>query len=161
MNLYEIAAQYRAILEAIDAGEMTAEELQDTLEGAEGTLEDKLQNCVLWMREQEAESAAFKHEIDRLQGRKKVADNRAAKMKEWVRLALEVAGKDKVKTQLVSVSFGKPTVRTLVDNPDLLPSGMTDVVIKPRSAEIKAALESGKDVSGARLEQGPRRLTIR
>lgn len=161
MNLYEIASQYRDILDAIEAGEMTAEELQDTLEGAEGTLEDKLQNCVLWMREQEAEAAAFKHEIDRLQDRKKSADNRAARMKEWVRLALEVAGKDKIKTQLVSVSLGKPTVRTVVDSPDLLPADMKDIVIKPRSAEIKAALEAGKEVPGARLEQGQKRLTIR
>jgi len=161
MNLYEIAAQYRAILEAIDAGEMTAEELQDTLEGAEGTLEDKLQNCVLWMREQEAEAAAFKHEIDRLQDRKKAADNRAARMKEWVRLALEIAGKDKIKTQLVSASLGKPSVRTVVDNAELLPLDMTELVTKPRTADIKAALDSGEDVPGARLEHGPRRLTIR
>jgi hypothetical protein len=40
-NLFDLSAEQRKIMEAIEAGELSPEDAKDTLEGAEGALNDR------------------------------------------------------------------------------------------------------------------------
>ena len=61
----------------------------------------------------------------------------------------------------VSLCEGKTAVR--IENENILPVDLVEIVevTRPKTAEIKARIESGEDVPGATVERGESYVTIR
>lgn len=74
---------------------------------------------------------------------------------------LLAADLDKVTLPEATVSITKPRTKCVIDDVNELPQGFYAVERKPKTAEIKAALEAGDEVPGARLELGDDGLMVR
>ena len=85
------------------------------------------------------------------------ADGANALMKSLL-LAADV---DKVTLPEATVSITKPRTKCVIDDVNELPQGFYQTERKALTSEIKAELEAGRDVPGARLELGQEGLMVR
>lgn len=144
MKLYEID---EAILACIDTetGEIIDEARLDELEIEYNT---KIENVGLWIKDLNAEAKAIKEEVDSLNGRRKVVENKANSLKEYLRYALDG---QKFKTPKLSVSYRKSKSVNIVSQEaipeEYLKSGEPTV----NKTEVKKAIEQGQVVPGAEI----------
>lgn len=159
-KLYELTEDYNNLLQMVDSGEFSADEIAETLSGVKGMIEDKLQATVCVIKEMEAEAKKFDDEIKRMSEIKKSYSNTAIRLKEYIRFEMEKSGIYKSKG-LFSISLGKPSIVVEVTNIDTLPDKFKKVSISADKSAIGAALKLGEDISGAKYSEGSKRLTIR
>lgn len=153
MKLYEINEQLESLLmlesgNYVDTttGEILTKEAVDALQMERET---KIENCLLFVKNMNAEADMIKAEIDNLTARMKACKNKADWCKNYV--VNELAG-EKFKTAKVSVTYRKSEAvelqGLLIDVPNQY--------LKFKEAElnktaIKAALKAGEDVPGCVL----------
>jgi hypothetical protein len=158
MNLFEMTAQQRRMLEEIESGELSEELAKDTLEGADGEIKDKLSDYCHVNRNLTYQLTAIDAELDRLTAL------RAKKKNEiWVMIGLDNMGKKKLDTGLfkLSVRSGSKSVQ-IVDSEKLSDEFIqTKVTFSPDKRSIKERLKAGEDVAGAVMVTGERSLSIK
>ena len=76
-TLYELTEEYRQLLEMMEDDTVDPEVLQDTLEGVDGEIEAKADNCAKLIRELNGVTSVINEEIERLKARKDVISNNA------------------------------------------------------------------------------------
>lgn len=151
MKLYEINEQLENLLmigdEYVDTttGEVLTKEIVDELNMAK---EEKIEGCILFVKNMNAEAAAIKEEIDKLTARMKTCKNKAEWCKEYVQNFLDG---EKFKTAKVQVSYGKSVAVEIDIDAEDLPREFVTVEYKPDKKAIKDALQSGVTVEGARI----------
>ena len=158
MKLYEIVDSINSLLEAED---LSPQAIDDTLEGLELSLVDKGRNIAALRQNWLSTERAIGDEIKRLQERKKVFANRRAALEEYLRFNMERSGIEKIESPEFSITLGKPTEVVEIDDAVALPDEFIVIKRTPAKAEIKRALANGKEVRGARLAEGKRRLIIK
>jgi len=162
--LYVLTNQYLELAEKLADGDFDAQTIADTIEasGISDELAVKAQGIEFVARGAEAHHAAIDAEIARLTAlkahRQKVADGLRAYLKD----NMERAGIEKIECPLFRLTIKKnPPSVELLDTSELpaefwrTPEPKPPVAA-PDKAAIKAALQDGKDVPGARLNQGTR-----
>lgn len=151
MNLYEINnAITQAIAEYTDEnGEITEKGLE-TLSALEMEKERKIENIALWIKDLESENSAIKSEIDSFKTRLRINENKIDTLKNWLMKATE--GR-KFSTPKCVVSFRTSTAIEIT-NIDEIPEAFVRqrAEITPDKAKIKAVLQSGGFIRGAKLE---------
>jgi len=162
--LYVLTNQYLELAEKLADGDFDAQTIADTIEasGISDELAVKAQGIEFVARGAEAHHAAIDAEIARLTAlkahRQKVADGLRAYLKD----NMERAGIEKIECPLFKLSIKKNPPSVEVIDPLSLPAEFwltpepKPPVAAPDKAAIKAALQDGKDVPGARLNQGTR-----
>lgn len=159
MTLYQLTEEYQQLLALAEDPDIDPQLFEDTLEGLSGELEDKADGYARVIRQIEGDSAALKAEIDRLTARKRAADNSIARMKEALKMAMIVAGKPKIKTELFSFCVQKNPARVVIDDPAKIPAGFL-IPQEPKidTAAIKNSLKDADEhvfwKGVAHLEQG-------
>ena len=159
MKLYEIAADYENLLNAIEAGEIPEEAIADTLESVVSLLEDKADNIACAIKNLLAEAKAIKAEEDNLAERRKQKEKTAKSMKAYLGEVLLRSGYTKLETARNKLSFRKSEKVhiedeekfiswALVERDDLL----TYAEPKISLTEIKKALANGEETFGATIE---------
>lgn len=148
MNIYEID---QAILDVVDpeTGEVTDFGALDNLMMARET---KIENVALWYKNLSAEAGAIREEEKSLAERRKSAENKAARLKQYLDDAL--IGQ-KFSTAKVAISFRKSTAVDIPDEEKFIKSGEY-LVPQPPKIDRKAiadALKSGVVVNGASLTE--------
>ncbi|NSE39942.1 siphovirus Gp157 family protein [Dorea longicatena] len=99
-TLYELTEEYRQLLEMMEDDTVDPEVLQDTLEGVDGEIEAKADNCAKLIRELNGVTSVINEEIERLKARKDVISNNADRVKKYLEKAMIDTGKRKFKTAL-------------------------------------------------------------
>ena len=162
--LYVLTNQYLELAEKLADGDFDAQTIADTIEasGIGDELSVKAQGIEFVARGAEAHHAAIDAEIARLTAlkahRQKVADGLRAYLKD----NMERAGIEKIECPLFKLSIKKNPPSVEVIDPLSLPAEFWRTpepkppVAAPDKAAIKAALQDGKNVPGARLNQGTR-----
>ncbi len=162
--LFVLTNQYLELAEKLADGDFDAQTIADTIEasGISDELAVKAQGIEFVARGAEAHHAAIDAEIARLTAlkahRQKVADGLRAYLKD----NMERAGIEKIECPLFKLSIKKnPPSVEVIDQLSLPPEYWRTPepkppVAAPDKAAIKAALQDGKDVPGARLNQGTR-----
>jgi hypothetical protein len=153
MNLYELTDSYLKVLELIENGE---EGLEDTLESINDTIELKADGYARIIRNLEGNVTALKTEIDRLTDRKKSIENSIDRLKENLKQAMIQTGKEKIKTDLFSISVANNPVAVSVINEDLIPRTYFNVkeIVTLDKVRIKDLLKNGQVIAGVELTQG-------
>lgn len=152
MNLYDLAAEYQATLDKIEIDPETGEVLNmDALDAITGAFEEKAEAVACYIKGLLAEEQTIKAEETALCQRRKQAENKAERLKEYLSTALRSAGMDRLKTPRCALSFRRST-QVKITNEDALPDAYirTEIVRKPDKAALKAALKNGL-VMGAEL----------
>lgn len=145
MNLYEIEAEMLTCIS--EDGEVIDLEKLDAL-----TMErnSKVSNIACWIKDLKAEAEAIKAEKQNLDKRQKVAENKAASLREY--LAGFLNG-EKYKDARVSISYRKSTAVQIAEDMDIkrLPEEYLKVTVEPSKTAIKEALTNGVAVEGCTL----------
>ena len=153
MKLYEINQTLERLLELdeerlvdTETGEILSAEQVDELVMAR---EEKIEGCLLFVKNKLAEAEALKAEIEKLTARMKAAKNKADWCKEYVRLELNG---EKFSTAKVAVSYGKSKL-VHIDEESALPEEFvrTKVTVEADKVALKKALEAGVVIPGVEL----------
>ena len=145
----EIISQIETKAELND-GELNDEDLQSLVEAQTQSIE-KLGKLVGYVRWLEGFADTAKQEIQRIQARKKTAENRIAGIKRFLIPYIQQNGPKTVGTNRISLRKSKGVV--LADgfnNPVYCEEVIT---YKPDKKAIKESIEDGIEVKGAALEE--------
>ncbi len=162
MNLYDIADNLRRLADLEQSGEFDDETIQDTLEGLEGDLSAKADQIAKLSKMLDRQADACELEAVRLKDRADKLRKRRESVQEYLQACMHVAGIKRVPSDLFNISIRKiPDVIELDE--ELLPREwlVERVTWRPDKLGIKAAIQSGKTVRGAKLVTDREKLYIR
>lgn len=153
MNLYELTDSYLKVLELIEAGE---ENLDDTLESINDTIEVKAENYAKIIRNLEGNVNMLKAEIERLNSRKKSIEGNIDRLKENLKQAMILTGKEKIKTGLFNITVANNPVALNIFDESKIPENFFtyETIKKMDKSTIKFLLKAGQVIEGAELTQG-------
>ena len=154
-KLYELTQQYQEILNLINEYETDDPAILDTLEAIDDAIDDKLTSAAYIIKTLQAESKALKDEEDRLAKRRKVRDNNAARLKEYIQNALEATGRTKIDGGSITLRLQNNPPSVLIRDDKAIP-GHYLIERQPDIDKkgILADLKEGIEVEGAELKQG-------
>lgn len=156
-KLHELTSAANAIYDKILDDDANLDTLEDTLQCIEGAIEAKAESMVRFVQMLDADSDAISAEIKRLQLRKLARENRADRIKAYLKAQLEQIGKDKITTSLFTVAIQNNPPSLLIDHPEAVPAQYLTLVperYEVNRAALKDALKNGAEVVGCRLERG-------
>ena len=159
--LYELTNSYRDLMLWAESEELDPEALADTLEGIQGTIEEKFENYGKVLRMLAADSDAIKAEEERLHSRRTAIDNNIKRMKEALQNSMELMETDKIKTNLFSfgIQNNPPSVQ-IADGTKIPEVFLIEQEPKIDRKGILEALKGGKEIEGCSIVQS-RGLRIR
>lgn len=162
-KLYELTGQYLEVSALADDPDFPMESIQDTLEGIEGEIADKAQALLQVVASMEGDTTAIDNEINRLQSRKRVIQNRAQSLRDYLYRNMVDSRINKIDCPLFSITLSKPRPMVVVQDERAIPDQYkkTTVVSKPEKADILKALKAGKEVPGCYLGETQRSLIIK
>ena len=160
-SMYELTADYLAVLSMATDSETPPDAITDTLEAISGEIEIKAENSAVIMQELKAEADKIDAEIKRLTARKKALETNADAIKQRVYNAMKTTDKKKFRTTLFSFSIGNNPPKLVIDDESKIPRKyLIPQPAKVDNAKLKEDLKAGKVCSYAHLEQGES-LTIK
>lgn len=158
--LYELARQYRADVEKLADLDMDDQTLADTLEGMTGEIEVKASNVVMFARNLEVTAASIRDAEKQMAARRRAIENRAAGLRKYVLDSMREAGVQKIECQWFRLTVRDNPVAVDIFEAGLIPADYMrqpeQPPAEPDKAAIKAALDAGIDVPGAKLSRGVR-----
>ena len=157
MKLYELTAEYEALISAIENGEIPEEAIEDTLDALEGDIKTKADRVACALKNLDAEISAITAEENRLSVRRKEKQNAYNRLEEYLARELLKVGIDKLETPRNRISFR--TSDKVITTDDFMNFAMTErddlltfPAPKPNLTEIKKALKSGEEIPGATIQ---------
>lgn len=159
-TLYELSSTYLHALETFSDPEadLPAEVMTDTLEALNGEWEDKAVNVVKFIRNLETTAQAIKQAEQAMAHRRKVLEQRAERMKTYVRENMTACGIQRIESPWFMVAVQKNPESVRVTDEGVIPDQYKTVVEtqKVNKTQIKTALKSGMVVPGAELVSSTR-----
>mgnify|MGYP000105758890 CR=1 FL=1 len=159
MKLYELTSDLIE-LENLDLDD---ESIADTLEAVSGEFNDKAVAILKFTENMNSDIESLSHEIKRLQERKKLFENRKARIREYLLYNLEKSGINKIECPFFTASIRKGSESVDIENIELLTDEYVTVEVleKPDKNAIKRDLKAGKEISGAKLVRGANTIIIK
>ena len=154
-TMYELTADYMAVLNMANDPEIPPEAIADTLEGIAGEIEQKAEATAVIMQELTAEADKIKSEEKRLKERRERLENNVDAMKKRLFDAMKTTGKTKFKTTLFSFGIRKNPAKLVVDDESKIPKKyFIPQPAKLDAAKLREELKAGAVRKYAHLEQG-------
>lgn len=160
LTLYEIAAEYRQMVEALMATDNDSQTIADTIEGESYPLEVKARNVAYAIKTLQANADAIKGAEEEMSKRRRAMENRAASIREYLLECLSVAGIQKIECPhfVIKIAANPPSV--VIDDERQIPGEYMKTPEppppQPDKKAIAEALKTGADIPGARLVRGKR-----
>lgn len=155
--LFEMASQYRQLLNTLSDGDFDLTTIQDTIE-ASGLVDDISSKAVgveMVARTIEVHVPAIEAEIERLTALKKQRQNAAKGLRDYLKANMIATGITKIEAPLFKISLRANPPSVDVYEPGLIPASyMTQPATPlpvPNKALIAADIKAGKEIAGARL----------
>ena len=160
LALYQIASEYRQMVEKLMESGDDQQSIADTIEAESYPLEVKAQNVAYAIRNMDVTVEAMNDAIESMIARRNAMQRRAKSIRNYLQHCMEVAGVNKIECPHFAIALRKCPPKVVVFEPGLLP---TDYMTKPQPPEpepdkeaIKQAIKAGKIVPGAQMVQGTR-----
>lgn len=157
MHLYELTDNYRRVWEMVEDDSVNLTVIEETLQSIEGALEEKAGNIVKFIRGMEYDCDAIKAEEKRLADRRKATENRIASIKDYIKVQMESAGLDKIKTPISTIAIQNNPPAVQIEDETKIPAKFITIIPEqhvPDKKQIAAALKAGEEVPGVVLTQG-------
>lgn len=148
-TLYEMTENAKILYELLQAEEIDEQTLADTLEAM--GMDEKLESYGKIIRQMQSDTEMFKAEIDRLQAKKKSADNAVERLKKAVKDFMEASGQEKAKAGPFSFYLSAIQSVSITDEKQLPTDYRIPQPDKIDKNGIKKALKDGVEVAGAEL----------
>ena len=143
-SLYDIDTRLYSLLDE-DTGEIADIE---AFEKIQLEREDKIESIALWVKNLKADVMALKAEKQAFADRQKAAEKKIESLRKLISDAL---GGQNFKTARVALSFRKSSEVQIDDIEELSDEYLRYKAPEPDKAAIKAAINEGKEVAGAKL----------
>jgi hypothetical protein len=155
-HVQRIADDLRAML----GDDFDPDTFLDTLDGETDALDiaDKL---IAEMQAADALADAAKAQADALASRAARLRARSHAHKAQFLPLLDAIGVKKLERPAATISRRQGSMSVQIIDPASIPSQLCKIVATPDKTAIKAQIEAGVDVPGARLERGPDGVTVR
>ena len=157
MRLYELAQGFEEVLNGgmifdEETGEILFDE--ENLDELGLAFDEKLINSALFIKNTEADIEALKKEEQALAYRRKVAENKAKRMKDYILRCLDIAGKKSLEDTRVSIRT-RDSKAVIIEDGSFIPHEFCNEIHewKPDKKLLKQAIESGKTIKGASIEE--------
>ncbi|WP_263584045.1 siphovirus Gp157 family protein [Neisseria gonorrhoeae] len=138
-------------------------EREDTLEAVIGQFEVKAQSVIAYIKNQEITEKMLEGHIRQMTGKLKAAKARNQSLKDYLARNMQAAGITEIKADdgTFKASFRKSEAVVILDEAQI-PAEFAREAVKtePDKTAIKKAIESGRQVAGAKIE-GRKNLQIR
>ncbi|HFB5086804.1 TPA: siphovirus Gp157 family protein, partial [Neisseria gonorrhoeae] len=160
LALYRCAADVQAALDYYFDSET---EREDTLEAVIGQFEVKAQSVIAYIKNQEITEKMLEGHIGRMTGKLKAAKARNQSLKDYLARNMQAAGITEIKADdgTFKASFRKSEAVVILDEAQIPAEFMREAVkTEPDKTAIRKAIESGRQVAGAKIE-GRKNLQIR
>lgn len=115
MTLYELTSAYRNLVEAIEAGEIPEEAINDTLEAVGGEFELKCDNVACAIKNLLAEAEMIKAEEEKLAERRKRKLASADRLSEYLSASMQRAERMKLETPRNSITHRRSLAIRITD----------------------------------------------
>ncbi|EMT1914341.1 siphovirus Gp157 family protein [Neisseria gonorrhoeae] len=160
LTLYRCAADVQAALDYYFDSET---EREDTLEAVIGQFEVKAQSVIAYIKNQEITEKMLEGHIRRMTGKLKAVKAQNQSLKDYLARNMQVAGITEIKADdgTFKASFRKSEAVVILDEAQIPAEFMREAVkTEPDKTAIRKAIESGRQVAGAKIE-GRKNLQIR
>lgn len=160
LTLYRCAADVQAALDYYFDSET---EREDTLEAVIGQFEVKAQSVIAYIKNQEITEKMLEGHIGRMTGKLKAVKAQNQSLKDYLARNMQAAGITEIKADdgTFKASFRKSEAVVILDEAQIPAEFMREAVkTEPDKTAIKKAIESGRQVAGAKIE-GRKNLQIR
>lgn len=158
----ELLAMQTKIIE--QGGELLEGDLE-SLKKWEAAIEIKAENICHVLLKMEHEATYYEDLAKAARARAETLSKTDKRLRAYLISAMQATGTKQIKQNggLFTISLVDGRANAKIDDQNQLPHDMVDIVevVKPKTTEIKKALEAGKEVPGASLEYGAPYLMIR
>lgn len=152
-TLYALTDDLSKLMELEEDNDIT----NALIEIVAGEIEQKAENVCKFIRMLDSTTEQFKTEEDRIRTARKSLENKAERVREYMKQALLNANIDKVNAGTFKVSVGlSPGSVTINDLASIPPRFLTIIPeqYQPDKTAIKNAIKAGESVPGAHIEAG-------
>ncbi len=159
MKLYELTTQYDEALRTLSDMDIPQEAIDDTLEALSGEIEEKATNVAKYMENLLADASAIKEAEKKMAARRKIIENRAATLKEYLKSNMERSGITEINCPYFSIKVKSNPPSVVIDDLSLIPFEFKNEIPATWVADkaaIKAEIKRCGSCSGAHTEQGTR-----
>lgn len=154
ITLYQCAADVQAVLDAYFDDET---ERNDTIEAVIGQFEAKAQSVAAYCLNMAATGDMLEAHIKAMQAKLKTCRAREGRLKDYLAANMKAAGIRSIQADdgSFAAKFAKNPPRVEIWDEKQIPDDMMRVktVTEPDKTAIKAAIQAGREVPGAKLEQ--------
>lgn len=157
MQLYKLTGVLAQVWEQINDEEANLDTLEDTLQAIEGEIEVKVEGMGRMIAMLDADAGVLDAEIKRMTARKLARKNRIERIRNYIQNQMELMGKDKIETPVLTVSLQKnPPALDIFDVMAIPTEYLVHIPAhsEPDKAKIKDSLKAGKEIPGCVLTQG-------
>lgn len=130
-------------------GVIDEEAIKDELEALELARDDKINNCISFIKSRKAIAEALKNEKQAIARRQQIAENEAERVKDYLVYCL---GGKKWESTAGQVSYRRSEAVEIEDLSEV-PEEFLKYEVSADKTAIKKALKEGKDIQGAHLEE--------
>lgn len=153
-SLYELSKDYeelQAMLEVAETDE-DMEAIQNTLDMLDCSIDEKIENTAMFIRNIKGDIQAFKDEAKRLSAKAKTLENMTERLKNNIDHVMKENQLTEKKVGLFKCYY-KKSETVEIDNLDALPDEFRKVTIAADKVAIKKAIKNKQEVAGARIEK--------
>jgi hypothetical protein len=163
MKLYEITEDMRELHQMAEAGELTHEQIADTLEGLGLQFDDKARNVLIIRAEMLGNVAKLDAEIDRLAELKKAQVNSAEHLTEYLKQNMIALKKDSLSLGIFKVTLRKAGLMLGTIDETKIPEYFWTEIPASRKYDRNALLKLVKEtpIAGIEMVDASRGLTIK
>jgi len=145
-KLYELTDQYKQLEQMLD--EADEEYPRDALDVIKDRIEDKAESVTKMIRSYETESDAVGAELERLTKRKKALLNKSTWLKGYLLQEMQVAGIEKIKRELFTISLRPCPASVNIVNLDEIPIEYRRIIPEKWEPDKKAMIDLYKEKEG-------------
>jgi len=160
LALYKLAADHRAMVDALTSTQDDAQAIADTIEAESWPLKEKAKRVAYAPRILEAEADAIEAAAKEMVARAKAKRKRADGIREYLKTCLEVAGIERIECDHFAIVIRKNPASVEVFEQALVPAKFMRIPAPPEptidKVAIAKAIKAGEEVPGALLAQGTR-----
>ena len=153
MKLIELTDIYKNILNLIDSGEATEDELKLALNQIEDEIETKAHTIAFVLKEIDSDIEKFKSMEDEFARKRKRLENSKVNLKQYLESNMIATDKKKFKTEFFSFNIQKNTPSLDIVNEDHIPDKYYITERKLQKRELLDAVKGGLEIDGVLLKQ--------
>lgn len=153
LRLYELAPAYAYLIDALDE-DGDASDGHAHLDALSDAIDQKAASIAHVLTQLDAEAEALRAEEKRLAARRQARERRAESLRDYLRMSLDAAGVQKIKSATHTISVGDGPQRVVVEDEGSVPAEYLRTKIEVDKRSILEAMKTlGECVPGTRIER--------